>query len=311
MTSANRSNLDIEKLNSRFAIETDNQSLCFVPGPGNIPRIKVKNQLGQAELSIQGAYVLSWIPADEDEVIWVSEEATFAPGKSIRGGIPICWPWFGNHQHREDFPAHGFARTVFWQVSATRDLPSGETTISFTLDTSKLDNHLTAMWPYNTILEYHVTIGQTLTLELITHNESEQAFILSEALHTYFDVQDVTRTTVTGLEGKSYLDKTDNFTRKLQTGPVIIEAETDRVYLDTNEAVVIDTQTRKIVINKTGSLSTVVWNPWQEVAAKMGDLGKDGYLHMLCVETANAADNSVTIEPAEQHSLELIYSVQS
>ncbi|MDH5395723.1 MAG: D-hexose-6-phosphate mutarotase [Gammaproteobacteria bacterium] len=302
-------NIAIEKLNQTFSIENNNQSLNFKMGKGDIPVVEVKNEFSSALISLQGAHVLSWKPVGEDDVIWLSSDAKFAIGKSVRGGIPICWPWFGAHASNNAFPAHGYARTVTWQVKNTEALASGETQITFQLDTQQLDHSLLEMWPQATVAEYSLTIGKTLTMELTTWNNSETAMTIGQALHTYFNINDVRETRITGLEGKPYLDKTDGFKRKMQTGPVIISDEVDRVYLDTADDVVIDDSQRKIIITKEGSHSTVVWNPWKTVADKMGDLGEDGYLKMVCVESANAAEDTVSIAAGEHYSLRVIYKL--
>ena len=301
---------DIEQLNNNFSLDTDDTRLSFKAGEGGIPVIEIQNQHASAIISLQGAQVLSWRPKGKDEVIWVSTDASFAPGKSVRGGIPICWPWFGPHATNAAFPAHGFARTTLWQVIDTQALSEGETQITFELDTSLLSDSQKAMWPVATVAEYRLTVGNLLTMELTTFNHSEQAITISQALHTYFNVENVANTKIFGLDGKDYLDKTDGFKRKTQSGPIRISSEVDRVYLDTPDDVIIDNKKRKIVIKKQGSQSTVVWNPWQAVAEKMGDLGKDGYLEMLCVESANAAEDTVIIDADESHTLRVIYEIE-
>lgn len=300
----------IEQLNNAFAFQHGNHRIRFEIGKGSIPVIKIDNDQASAIISLQGAHLLSWVPSGEDEVIWMSDDATFLPGKSVRGGIPICWPWFGPHHENASYPAHGFARTVLWRVTDVQPLSTGETQITFNLDTSELDLNLQQMWPQTTVAEYRLTIGKTLLLALTTFNTSNQSITLGQALHTYFSVDDVRNTSVMGLEGKDYLDKTDGFKRKTQTGPVKITTETDRVYLQAPDDLIIDAQERKITIKKQGSHSTVVWNPWEEVAAKMGDLGPDGHLKMLCVETANAAEDVVEIKPGESHTLRVTYEVE-
>ena len=300
----------VSQLNEEFSFEGGGHRLAFVNGEGGIPVVEVQNGLASARISIQGAHLLSWVPAGEDEVIWLSTEAKFAPGKSVRGGIPICWPWFGAHAENASFPAHGFARTVNWQVMSTERLPAGETQITFRLDIDQLDDSLRAMWPLSTTAEYRLTIGKTLVMELTTFNRSDEAMVIGQALHTYFAVDDVSRTRVLGLEGRDYLDKTDGFARKNQAGAVTIGSEVDRVYLGTPDDVVIDDGQRKIVIKKQGSHSTVVWNPWQAVADKMGDLGENGYLKMLCVESANAADDVVSIAAGESFTLRVVYGIE-
>lgn len=300
----------IEQLNQAFAIHEGKHRLQFKNGQGDIPIIEIENAQARAVISLQGAHLLSWVPVGCDDVIWLSDEAKFAPGKSVRGGIPVCWPWFGAHETNASYPAHGFARTVPWQVKATQALSADETQITFALDTTTLDENYQAMWSAPTVAEYCLTIGRDLLLELTTHNCGDYAVIISQALHTYFKVADVSTTQVLGLEGSDYLDKTDDFKRKTQNGPVTIAGEVDRVYVETTDDVIIDDQQRKIKIQKHGSDSTVVWNPWQVVAAKMGDLGTDGYLHMLCVESANAMEDSVLINAGTQHTLQVRYTLE-
>ena len=302
-------NQDIALLNKTFSFENETSRLVFRMGEGDIPLIDIQNAQSSACISLQGAHLLSWIPEGEDEVIWLSGDAKFAPGKSVRGGIPLCWPWFGAYESNSAFPAHGFARTVLWQVTSATAISADETQVVFSLDTHQLDERYQEMWPQATIAEYRLNISHNLKLELTTFNNSDQPVVIGEALHTYFSIDEIENTQVRGLEGKAYLDKTEDFKQKLQTGPVLIDAEVDRIYLDTEDEVVIDDGKRQIRIEKQNSKSTIVWNPWQEVAENMGDLGKDGYHKMICVESANAAENVVTIQPGESHTLQVSYSV--
>ena len=303
----------IDKLNKDFSFQEKDNSLRFINTEVDIPHVEISNAFASAKINLQGAHVFSWIPSGEKDVIWLSDDAVFAPGKSLRGGIPICWPWFGAADEKREsnitLPAHGFARTVFWQVIDTEQLESGETQITFKLDTTTLSINTEELWPTPTIAIYRVTIGKTLSLELTTKNNSQEEFTLGQALHTYFNVADIRKTKVQGLDGKTYLDKPDNFKRKLQQGAIEINAEVDRIYLQTMDSVVIDDNSRKIIIKKQGSASTVVWNPWQDVAEKMGDLGKDGYLKMLCVESSNAAEDTINIAAGKSHTLKVSYAV--
>ena len=299
-----------KQLNKEFSYKNGNYFLHFKNGPDDIPVIEINNMFASATISLQGAHVLSWKPVGEKDVIWLSDDATFATGKSVRGGIPVCWPWFGAHESEPDFPAHGFARTVLWQVTEAQQLTNGETQVSFKLDTQLLEQKYQQMWPQSTVAEYHLRIGKTLRLELSTFNNSAEAVILGQALHTYFNVSDVSATTIEGLADKDYLDKTDGFVRKKQSGLITIDSEVDRVYLNTADDVVINDQNRNIMIKKQGSLSTVVWNPWKEVADKMADLGQDGYLTMLCVESANAAEDTINIPAGGSHSLNVSYEIK-
>ena len=302
--------INIEKLNEIFSFKNESSQLNFVKGVGNIPIIEINNLSATSKISLQGAHVLSWKPNEQADVIWLSEDATFSTGKSVRGGIPICWPWFGAHKSNDSFPAHGFARTVLWEVAETKNLSPTETQITFKLLTHNLSENLQKMWPQDTVIEYQLIISNTLSLKLVTTNNSKQDIVIGQALHTYFNVENIDNTIVYGLEGKTYLDKTDNFSSKVQNGPISFNNETDRIYLDTMNDVTIDDEKRKIVVAKQGSKSTVVWNPWEEVAAKMGDLGIKGYKSMLCVESANAASDTITIKPGENHSMSVTYEVK-
>lgn len=300
---------NIEELNKKFSFSDGDSTLRFIQGKGDIPVVEIQNKQASAIISLQGAHVLSWKPHAEDEVIWLSDDAKFAMGKSVRGGIPLCWPWFGAHESNASFPAHGFARTVLWQVVDVKAVSQGETQITFRLETNQLDEKLQTMWPQATVADYRLTISKSLTMELTTFNKSNETITIGQALHTYFNIDDISQTKVYGLEDKTYLDKTEDFNSKVQNGPVIIDSEVDRVYLDTEDDVVIDNNKRKIRIKKQGSHSTVVWNPWIEVANKMGDLGKEGYRKMLCVESANAMGDVVDIKAGEQYSLLVTYEI--
>jgi len=301
--------MNLDELNSKYGIS---EQLSFKAGEANIPIVEVCNAQASAKVSLQGAQVLSWQPKNSagqlEEVIWLSDEATFAPGKSVRGGIPICWPWFGAHESNAQFPAHGFARVSLWQVFSTESLVDGRTRISFILEADDTNKH---MWPPQTSVLFQLTIGTKLEMELVTHNKSDQAITISQALHTYFKVGDVSQLALHGLSDTQYLDKLENFKRKTQKGPITINEEVDRIYLDTETDCVIEDKVlkRNIVIIKCGSHSTVVWNPWAESAAKMGDLGVDGYKQMLCVESSNAAEDVVVIAPGTDHHLWVQYGV--
>lgn len=304
----------IDKLNKEFSFSQGDNTLRFINTEADIPHIEINNEFASAKISLQGAHVLSWKPHNEDEVIWISEDATFAREKSVRGGIPICWPWFGAADFEREttiaLPAHGFARTVFWKVIEASLLKSGETQVTFQLDTTTLSINTEEMWPTPTLATYRLVIGKTLSLSLTTLNNSNEAFTLGQALHTYFSVSEISEVTVLGLENKEYLDKTKAFKRCTQTSPLTISGEVDRIYLNTDETVKIKNNKRNIVIKTKGSHSTVVWNPGETVANKMGDLGPDGYRAMLCVESANAAEDEVTLKPGESHQLQATYSIE-
>lgn len=301
----------IDHLNQQFSITSESGQLNITAGKGGIPVIEVSSRQARAKISLQGAHLLSWEPEGEARVIWLSQDAQFAKGKSVRGGVPVCWPWFGAHSDNADWPAHGFARTLLWELIDTQLLESGEIQLRFCLDTVKQDENIRQMWPPATLVAYTLIIGQRLRLELCTQNNSAEEITVGEALHTYFNVGDIRNTRLLGLNKKVYLDKPDGFRRKTQSGDVVFKEEVDRVYLNTTDNLIIDNNKREIHITSQGSDSTVVWNPWEAVANKMADLGENGYLEMLCVESANAAENTVKIMPGGSHTLRVEYSVAS
>ena len=297
---------DVTSLNTRFGISGQVE---FTAGPGGPVVAQVRNTHGTATIALQGAHIMTWAPLGEEPVIWLSPAAKLAPGKSIRGGVPICWPWFGPHATESKFPGHGFARTVPWEILKTEMLADGSTRLTLQLVESDATR---AQWPHPSSVTCQISVGKTLEIDLHTRNTGQTPITIGDALHTYFHVSDIRQAAIRGLEDCPYLDKVDDGKRKQQQGPVVISAETDRIYLNSSADCLIDDPglKRRIRIAKRGSRATVVWNPWSEKAAKMGDFGDDGYLHMLCVESANCADDVVSLPPQGEHHLWVRYSVE-
>ncbi|MBI5918781.1 MAG: D-hexose-6-phosphate mutarotase [Nitrosomonadales bacterium] len=269
---------------------------------------QINNEQASASIALQGAHLMTFQARDQQPLIWMSPAAKLVPGKSIRGGVPVCWPWFGAHASEAGFPAHGFARTVGWKVVDARPLVGGETFIAFELPQTAIPQ---AQWPHPCRVRLNITVGAVLEMALVTENTGDAAFPLGEALHTYFPISDVDNVCVSGLDGVAYRDKVTGMDLKQQSGDIGFPSEVDRVYLDTEASCdIVDTgANRRIRVAKSGSRSTVVWNPWIEKATKMGDFGSDtGYRTMLCVESANAAENVLTLAPGESHTLSVTYS---
>ncbi|GAB1234617.1 D-hexose-6-phosphate mutarotase [Ferrigenium sp. UT5] len=297
---------DLNLLNQRFAIENHVQLREIADG---VIIAEVANQHALSNIALQGAHIATFQPRGEEPVIWLSPNAKFAPGKSIRGGVPICWPWFGPHKTDSKLPGHGFARTVPWELQETRALEDGATFLRFGL----LQNDRTrAQWPYACSAQLEVTVDKSLRVELVTTNTGQEAFELGEALHTYFQISDVANMTLRGLEGCEYMDKVGNARRYNQPGSIVINSEVDRVYVNTDsDCLIEDTGLKRTIrIHKEGSRSTVVWNPWTEKAEKMGDFGPKLHRDMVCVESGNALENVVTVAPGETHRLVAVYSVE-
>ncbi|MBL0037602.1 MAG: D-hexose-6-phosphate mutarotase [Nitrosomonadales bacterium] len=301
------SQLDVTTLNQKFAIPGQ---LEFTEDVNGLIMARIANKQAQSTIALQGAHVMTFEPVGEKPVIWISPAAKLVRGKSIRGGVPICWPWFGAHATDSTFSAHGFARTVPWQVVASEALSDGGTRITFELPQSSIPS---AQWPHACRVRNIVTVGKEMSVELVTENTGQAMFEIGEALHTYFAISDVDNICITGLEGCAYLDKVGDWQRRTQADAITIAAEVDRLYVDTNSDCLLDDSghKRRIRIAKRGSLSTVVWNPWVEKAAKMGDFGSDtGYRGMVCVESANAAENIVKVAAGATHSLHVTYSIE-
>jgi glucose-6-phosphate 1-epimerase len=275
--------------------------------PGFIA-IDVKTAYSTASIALQGAHVMTWQPKGQKPVIWLSKAAKFAPGKSIRGGVPLCWPWFGPHASEASYPGHGFARTIPWTLLDARKLPDGRVRLEFE---PVMNDAARAQWPHASTVKYSVTVGQELVVGLATKNTGKSSFALGQALHTYFEIGNINQVEIAGLADCTYIDKVDGGKRKKQKGTVTFAGETDRVYLGTSGCcgIVDAVLKRTLLITSTGSRSTVVWTPWTEKAAKMGDFGNKGETKMVCVETANAVDDVITLAPGETHRMTAQYRV--
>ncbi len=269
--------------------------------------IACENPLASYRVLTQGAQLLSWHPAGETEVVWCSPHARFLEGKPPRGGTPICWPWFGPHSN-PDYPAHGLVRAREWTLASYSRETDGSDILRFRTTTTGSD--ASPLWPYKAQLDLTYRIGQALILTLETTNLGEDPITITEAVHTYFGVGDVREIDILGLSGSTYLDRLQADARIIQTGDIRITRETDRVYLSTSpECTITDRRlNRSIHISSEGARSKVVWNPWIEKGAKLGDLGDSGYLQMVCVESGNIADDAIMIAPGERHALEIKYS---
>jgi glucose-6-phosphate 1-epimerase len=275
--------------------------VLFSDGNGELPRLVINTPWSTAEIYLHGAHVTHFQSKDQPPVLFMSQLSRFSLATAIRGGIPVIFPWFGS---REGESAHGFARTQTWELREVCPASTGEVVLRLTLP----DSPSAALFPKFTA-DYRVTVGKTLTLELIIANVSPgQDFTFEDCLHTYFHIGDIAATSITGLKGVDYLDKTENFTRKTERAEHIkISQETDRVYLDTSGPVEIHDSKlgRRIRVEKSGSLSTVLWNPWVEKAEQMPDFGGEEFHQMVCVESGNVADNRLTLPAGKSNTLKV------
>jgi len=295
----------IETLQQQFAL---GDVLSIIEGKGGFAVIDVQHPEASAQISIYAGQVLSYQPKGAEDLLFLSDKAYYQPGKAIKGGVPVCWPWFGPHPSESDKPAHGFVRNRQWGLKSTEMLESGAVKVVLQLED---DDSTRALWPYAFELLLEITIGAQLQMALVTRNTGVEDFSITQALHTYFSIGDISKTTVTGLEGCTYLDKADQGQAVTQSGPVTISAEVDRIYTGVGaELTIVDeAQARKIQIESAGNSTAVVWNPWEKIAAAMADLEDADYHRFICVETTNAADDKVFVAAGSESRLSVVYSV--
>jgi glucose-6-phosphate 1-epimerase len=297
----------IDGLNHRFGIAGIAQ---VVPGKGDLPIVRITSEAAAAEISLYGAQVLSWRPAGAEEVIFLSEHSHWQAGQPIRGGIPVCFPWFRDKADHPTAPKHGFVRTKEWRLDSLRADEDGSVTL---VCITSSDDSTRAWWPHNFLLAYRIRIAQTLRLELSVMNRGANPLRFEEALHTYFRIGQIQQARVRGLDGITYLDNTDGNRQKRQSGDLVITAQTDNAYMDTEGAIEIldSAQHRRLSTEKLHSSTTVVWNPWQKGAASLSDFGKDEWKQMLCVEASNVLSDAISLAPGEEHTLRATISVLS
>lgn len=283
-------NASLLTLNEQYAIPGH---VSFETGPGGLAIARIENQYAAASVALLGGTVLSHQPQGQKDVLWLSPKSDLEVGKAIRGGIPVCWPWFGPHPTRDDLDKHGFVRTMLWSVSGTQALPDGATRVSLAVSDTP---ETRALWSYAFHMEISVVVGSALRVSWTVNNPGAEAFTYTGALHNYFYISDIRRIAVSGLEGTAYLDKTDDYARKILPGKLIFEKTTDSIFVDTTGDCLIEDPGfgRKIRVAKEGSHTTVVWNPAQR-AALLPDLGEGAQAHFVCVETANAAPDVITV----------------
>lgn len=260
--------------------------------------IEVTNTKANAKVALNGAHLFHYQRVGERELLWLSDISYFEDGKAIRGGIPICWPWFGFNKDDVSLSQHGFARTSLWEFKSSNET-TDSTTLVFTLSDTK---ETLEVWNYKFSLELKIAISDTLTLELKTTNLDTKEFILTQALHTYFSILNISNVSVKGLDKKPYLDAL-SWQNMVQDGDIRFEREVDRVYQNIDNTITLVDIDREITIKNEGSSSVVVWNPWIEKTKRMSAMKEDAYTTMLCIESANAFNDARVLKPNESHTL--------
>jgi len=247
-----------------------------------------------------GAHLVSWVPAGSSEVIFLSSAAFLDSAAAIRGGVPICFPWFGPGRTGSMAPAHGFARRSAWTL-ADSERSADQVVLTYTLDDSAIVSE-TFTSSFRAV--YRIGIGQSLDLDLTIENTGDVEFSFEEALHTYLAVGNVEQVRIEGLDGVDYLDKAAGGTACRQDADVIFSGETDRIYRSSADLTVVDpVRERRILVTRRNSSDVVVWNPWRDKGEALSDLGVGEWQGFVCVEGANVLDSAIALVPGEAHSM--------
>jgi len=292
------------ELNRRFEIPGIAK---IAQGQGGLPCVRVTTPRASGEVYLHGAHVTSWKPEEDGEVLFVSSKARWQNGTAIRGGVPICFPWFSERAEDPKSPAHGLVRTKSWELEA---ITHADSNVTVALSTAA-DAGTRKFWMGEFHLLFCVTFGEQLRLELIATNRGDISFRFEEALHSYYRVGNAEAARLHGLGGITYIDKTDARREKHQRGDLALTAETDRIYLKTSSSVEIEDPAlrRRVLVAKEGSRDTVVWNPWSEKGKAMSDLGAEEWRQFVCVETCNVGDHGVTLAPGQAHTMSALISL--
>ena len=297
---------DINQLKEHFGIPG---VLDFHATASGLVYASVTTQHATATVYIQGAHLTAWQPQGQQPPIFLSRKSDLAPGKAIRGGIPIAFPWFAARHDGKPGPSHGFARIQDWTLVFAA-MAGDDLHLTFTLGPTEISRNL----GYDNFrLAYQLIIGRTLTMELTVANDAAVPLVFEEALHTYYAVADIHEVTVDGLDGVTYIDKNDKLQSKVQRGAIIITEPTDRVYLNTASTCILhDTGSkRRVTVAKAGSNTTVIWNPWESGAAKLPDLDPTEWHEYIAIETVNAAANAITLAPGATHAMRAHITVEA
>jgi glucose-6-phosphate 1-epimerase len=282
-------------------------SASVVNGNGGLQKILVTSPSAVGEMYLHGAHITSWKPAGREEVLFLSTQSRWEDGRAIRGGVPICFPWFADKADDPNAPAHGFVRTKAWQLDSIAQVEDGVRVSMFTESGED-----TKRWcPADFQLGYRVIFGSELSLELVVTNTGRTPLRFEEALHAYHRVENILKMRVAGLDTIQYIDKTDSNRRKIQNGEIAIVSETDRVYMNTSGAIKLEDPglRRRTHVAKENSRTTVVWNPWMQKAHSMPDFADNEWIQMICIETSNVSDFAVDLAPGQQHRMKAIVRV--
>ena len=268
-------------------------------------RVRVSGPCAAGEIDLVGATVTSWMPRGRGEQLWLSPTTARTPGTAIRGGIPICWPWFGPHPADAAQPGHGTVRRLPWRCTGHALADDGAVEVALEPEAGPGP----ATHP-DLAVSLRVRFGTALHAALLTRAVGRSAATFSAALHTYLRVDDVRQVRLDGLDGVPYRDKIDQGRFKVQAGPVSFTGPTDRVYQPCPPTVTLHDGARRLRIASSGAGACVVWNPWAEGAERIADMPRDSWPGFVCVEAADVFESAVTLAPGTAHLLEQAVSVE-
>lgn len=279
----------------------------IVEGSGGLPKVRITSSACVGEMYLHGAQITSWRPAGEEEVLFLSAQSRWEEGRAIRGGIPICFPWFGHKADNPQAPDHGFVRTKSWQLDAIADA-AGTIVVSMSTESNEATKK---WWPAEFRLVLRAAFGKELGVELEVTNTGKTSLRFEEALHSYFRVGNVEVIRARIPDALRYIDKTHAYQTKTQLGDIEIAAETDRVYVDTRDEIELEDplSERRLRVAKENSRTTVVWNPWKEKAHSLPDFADDEWVRMICIEASNVSDFAVELAPGQRHTLKTLVRV--
>ena len=261
--------------------------------------LEVSNSKSSIKIAPQGAHIFDFQVKGKAPLLFLSDTSHFKAGKAIRGGVPICWPWFGAHTTDNSLPNHGFARTSIWTHVSTEEIDKNATKIILELKSSAETKKL---WPYDFVLQLEILMSEKLEISLISKNTGSEPFVITQALHTYLLIEDISSVCIEGLDGTKYYDKLTDTYNNPQQGKVCFNSEVDRVYEDVSKTLSVEA----LDVQTIGSNTVVVWNPGKDFKNNFSDLSE--YRTMLCIESANTLNEAVTVEAGDSYLLKTILS---
>lgn len=289
--------MNIDELDEKFAIEGE---VGFAELEGELPFIMVSNKYAEANICLYGAHITDYRTVRSMDYLWLSPTTNFERGKAIRGGIPVCFPWFGPHESNPDLPQHGFARIMDWEVAETATLDAGETMIRLQLKSS---GETMKYWPHEFVAEMRFVIGPSLEVALKVTNTSDKEIDYTCALHSYFNISALSNISIEGLQNTAYENQLDGKEYRQEEEVLTISEPLTRHYFDTEAACVINDSVfnNRFRIEKSGSTNTTVWNPGAETSKEIGDMPDKSFESFVCLETVNKRNNAIILAPGESH----------